>query len=60
METFGKAETKKIGKVETKNIIFAGLNIREMDNIEVLVDQNDFMNKINAGDYTQKIFWSEA
>ena len=46
-------EKYTFGKVESKIFVFTGLNIRQSDNMEVSVDQNDFINKINAGDYSQ-------
>ena len=39
------------GKVETKNFVFTGMQITQSDNMEVYVDQENFVKKVCAGEY---------
>ena len=39
------------GKVETRNFIFTGLEITQSDDMSVSVNQENFINKVQAGEY---------
>ena len=56
-EKFGtvmeKLRTKyKFGRIESKSFVFTGLNIHQDENMEITVDQSDFINqKLEINEY---------
>ena len=56
-EKFGKILEKlrtkyKFGRIERKSFVFTGLNIHQDDNMEITVDQNDFIEqKLKTHEY---------
>ena len=41
----------KFGRIESKSFVFTGLNIHQDENMEITVDQSDFIEKLEINEY---------